>query len=426
MLAAIGVPSVDALLEVIPPRARRPALGAPPGLSELEVARELEALAARDRPAGDGPFFLGAGSYRRYIPAAVPALAARSEFLTAYTPYQPEVSQGTLQAIWEYQSLVAALLAMDVANSSLYDGSTAVAEAAMLAVRATGRALVVVSASVHPEHRAVLRTYARGPDLEIVEVPDDGALAASAAGAACLVTQSPSFFGDIGDLRAVAEAAHAAGALAIASVDPVACAILEPPGACGIDIAIGDGQGLGIPLSFGGPSVGLMAVRASLVRQLPGRIAGATSDARGVRGFVNTLQTREQHIRREKATSNICTNEAVYAIHAAVYLALVGPRGLASVAARSAVQAHRAAARLAALPGCAVTNPGPFLWEFTLRLPREARAVRDQVLAGGIVAGHPLGDLSPARANELLVACTELTTDADIEALANALAKALE
>ncbi len=422
MLAAVGVRTVDELLEVIPPHARRPSLDAPAGLSELEVAAEVAALAARDRPAGNGPFFLGAGSYRRYIPAAVPALAARSEFLTAYTPYQPEVSQGTLQAIWEYQSLIAELLAMEVANSSLYDGSTAVAEAAMLAVRVTGRSRVVVSASVHPEHRAVLATYAKGPDLDVVEVADEAALLLAAPGAACLITQNPAFRGDIVDLRALAEAAHAAGALAIASVDPIACAVLEPPGACGVDVAIGDGQGLGIPLSFGGPSVGIMAVRADLVRQLPGRIVGATRDARGVRGFVNTLQTREQHIRREKATSNICTNEAVYAIHAAVYLSLLGPRGLAAVAARSALTAHRAAARLASIPGCAVTNAGPFLWEFTLRLPRAAAAVRDAVLALGIVAGHPLTGDDP---NELLVACTELTTDADIDALADALTRVL-
>ncbi|MGH2499632.1 MAG: aminomethyl-transferring glycine dehydrogenase subunit GcvPA, partial [Candidatus Limnocylindria bacterium] len=408
-------------LEAVPPPARRPALGAGPGMSELELFAELSALAARDRQAGAGPFFLGAGVYRRYIPAALPVLATRGEFLTAYTPYQPELSQGTLQAIWEYQTLVAELLALDVANASLYDGSTAVAEAALLAVRATGRRRVVVSHDVHPHHRAILHTYAAGPDLEIVDVADARTLAASAGGAACLITANPSFFGTITDLRAVAAAAHAEGALAVASVEPVSCALLEPPGACGIDVAVADGQPLGIPMSFGGPYVGLMAVRGELVRQLPGRIVGATVDARGVRGFVNTLQTREQHIRREKATSNICTNEAVYAIHAAIYLALMGPRGLAAVAARSVAQAHRAARRLAALPGCAVTNDGEFFGEFTLRTSLDATALRDALLADGIVAGYPLGHDFPERARELLVCCTELTTDADIDALAEAI-----
>ncbi|MBM4420583.1 MAG: aminomethyl-transferring glycine dehydrogenase subunit GcvPA [Chloroflexi bacterium] len=423
MLAAVGVRSLDELLTAVPAAARRPAMGVPPGLSEMEVTAELERLAGLDRPAGGRPFFLGAGSYRRYIPAAVPALAARSEFLTAYTPYQPELSQGTLQAIWEYQSLVAALLAMDVANSSLYDGSTAVAEAALLAVRATGRQKVVVSRAVHPQHRAVLRTYAQGPDIEVVEV-DDADLTANAAGAACLIVQSPDFFGKVARVRDVAAAAHAAGALAVASVDPIACALVEPPGECDVDIAVADGQPLGLPLSFGGPSVGLMAVRASLVRQLPGRIAGQAQDAAGRRGFVNTLQAREQHIRREKATSNICTNEAVLAIHAAVYLALLGPGGLRAVAARSVAQFRKAAAALS-LPGCSWAGGGVSLWEGVLRLPRDARAVRDALLEQRIVIGHPLGGEYPERPNDLLVCCTEITTDAEIAAAAAALRKVL-
>jgi len=423
MLAAVGIRSVDDLLVAIPERARRPRMGVPAGLSELELHQELSRIAAQDRPAGSGPFFLGAGVYRRYIPAAVPVLAARGEFLTAYTPYQPEVSQGTLQAIWEYQSLVAELLGFDVSNASMYDGSTALAEAALLAVRATGRHRVVVAHDVHPHARAVLRAYAHGPDLEIVEVADTAALVSTATGAACLITQNPSFFGTIVDLRAVADAAHAAGALAVASVEPTSCALLEPPGVCGIDVGVGDGQPLGIPMSFGGPSVGMMATTSALVRQLPGRIVGATKDESGTRGFVNTLQTREQHIRREKATSNICTNEAVYAIHAAVYLALMGPRGLASVAARSVEQAHRAAERLAALPGCAVTNDGPFFCEFTLRTPLGATALRDALLRDGITAGYPLGHDFPDRADEILVCCTELTSDDDVDRLATGIAE---
>ncbi|GAC1697925.1 MAG: aminomethyl-transferring glycine dehydrogenase subunit GcvPA [Candidatus Limnocylindrales bacterium] len=417
MLAAIGVSSIDELLTAIPERARAPRLGVPEGLSELELFTALTALAAEDRPAGAGPFFLGAGVYRRYIPAAVPVLATRGEFLTAYTPYQPEVSQGTLQAIWEYQSLVAELLGMDVSNASLYDGSTAVAEAALLAVRATGRRRIVVSHDVHPHHRAILHTYAQGPDLEVIEVADTAALIDAADGAAGLITANPSFFGTLVDLRSVAAAAHQAGALAIASVDPVSCALLAPPGACGIDVAVGDGQPLGIPMSYGGPYVGLMAVRADLVRQLPGRIVGQTSDSNGVRGFVNTLQTREQHIRREKATSNICTNEAVYAIHAAIYLALVGPQGLRAVADRSVELAHRLAARLGAIPGCSVTNPGPFFAEFTLRTPLDATVLRDALLGEGIIAGYPLGFDFPERSAELLICCTEMNSAADLDAL---------
>jgi glycine dehydrogenase subunit 1 len=426
MLSSVGIRSVDELLVAIPERARRPRLGVPAGLSELELHQELSRIASQDRPAGSGPFFLGAGVYRRYIPAAVPVLATRGEFLTAYTPYQPEVSQGTLQAIWEYQSLVAELLGFDVSNASMYDGSTALAEAALLAVRATGRHRVVVAHDVHPHARAVLRAYAHGPDLEIVEVADTAALIASSAGAACLITQNPSFFGTMVDLRSVADAAHAAGALAVASVEPVSCALLEPPGACGIDVGVGDGQPLGIPMTFGGPYVGMMAATSALVRQMPGRIVGATTDQDGTRGFVNTLQTREQHIRREKATSNICTNEAIYAIHAAVYLALMGPRGLASVAARSVEQAHRAAEKLSALPGCAVTNDGPFFFEFALRTPLGATALRDALLRDGITAGYPLGHDFPDRADEILVCCTELTSDDDVDRLTKAVAREIE
>ncbi len=423
MLDAIGVRSVVELLDAVPAHARDPRLGVPAGLSEIDLFAELSQLAALDRPAGSGPFFLGAGVYRRYIPAAVPVLATRGEFLTAYTPYQAEVSQGTLQAIWEYQSLVAELLAMDVANASLYDGSTAVAEAAMLAVRATGRHRVIVSDDVHPHHREILRTYAHGPGIEIIEVRGLADLAANAAGAACLVVANPSFFGTLVDLRAVAQAAHAAGALAIAAIEPISCALLEPPGACGIDVAVGDGQPLGIPMSFGGPYVGIMATRRELVRQMPGRIVGQTHDSAGTRGFVNTLQTREQHIRREKATSNICTNEAVYAIHAAVYLSLMGPRGLAAVATRSVRQAHRAADRLAALPGCEVPGEQPFFCEFVLRVPVPGTELRDALLEQGIVAGYPLAHDFPDRVNELLVCCTELTSDADIDALVAAVAR---
>ena len=330
MLARIGVRSVDELLGAIPADARGPSLGVPAGLSEAEVQLELERLAALDRTAGSGPFFIGGPVQRRYVPAAVPVLALRGEFLTAYTPYQPEVSQGTLQAIWEYQSLLCELLAMDVVNSSMYDGSTAVAEAALMAVRLTGRRRVVVANEVFAQFRQTLATYAEGPELEIREVPTAD-LAAHAADAACLIVQHPDAFGTLVDVRAVAEAAHAAGALCVQVTEPHANALLEPPGALGVDIAVGEGQPLGIPLSFGGPHLGIISCREALVRQMPGRIVGQTVDANGTRGFVNTLQTREQHIRREKATSNICTNEAIAAILASVYLSLMGPASLRAV-----------------------------------------------------------------------------------------------
>src|ERR1700716_2549842 len=345
MLERIGVRDIDELLGAIPRDARHPKLGVAPGLSEMEVQSHLERLAKMTTPAGRGPFFIGGAIQRRYIPAAVPVLALRGEFLTAYTPYQPEVSQGTLQSIFEYQSLISELLAMEVANSSMYEGGSAVAEAAFMAVRTTGRKKVVMASEVYFEFRRTVRTYARGPDLEIVEVPTRD-LASAAEGAACLIVQHPDAFGGLVDVKAIADAAHAAGALCIQVTEPHANALLEPPGALGVDIAVGEGQPLGIPMSFGGPYLGILACRMSLVRQMPGRIVGETHDARGMRGFVNTLQTREQHIRREKATSNICTNEAIAAITAAVSLALIGPTSLRAAARIGVARAHALATRL--------------------------------------------------------------------------------
>src|SRR3989475_5293231 len=336
------------------------------GRRERGGHQPLESPAALTRRAGDGPFFIGGSIQRRYVPAAVPVLALRGEFLTAYTPYQPEVSQGTLQAVWEYQSLMAELLAMDVVNSSMYDGASATAEAALMAVRLTGRTKVVVGTEVDFTYRRTLRTYARGPELEVVETPT-AQLATAAAGAACLVVQHPDAFGTLVDVRTIAEAAHAAGALCVQVTEPHACALLEPPGALGADIAVGEGQPLGIAMSYGGPHLGIFACREPLVRQMPGRIARQTVDANGTRGFVNTLQTREQHIRREKATSNICTNEALAAITAAVYMALLGPEGLKAAARAGVARAHALGKRLAAIPGHAIANDGPFFDRFTLR-----------------------------------------------------------
>jgi glycine dehydrogenase subunit 1 len=422
MLAAIGVKGIDDLLTAVPADARRPKLGTGPGMSELEVQAHLEELAKLNRTAGSGPFFIGGPIQRRYIPAAVPVLALRGEFLTAYTPYQPEVSQGTLQAVFEYQSLMADLLGMDVVNSSMYDGASATAEAAFMAVRATGRKRVVVATEVDFHFRRVLRTYSRGPELEIVEVPT-AELAANASGAAALLVQHPDAFGTLVDVRAVADAAHAAGALCVQVTEPHACALLEPPGPLGADIAVGEGQPLGIPMSYGGPHLGIFACREALVRQMPGRIAGQTVDANGVRGFVNTLQTREQHIRREKATSNICTNEALAAITAAIYLALLGPEGLSAAARAGVARAHALAKRLTAIPGCALANDGPFFDRFTLRTGMGGWDLRIALVARGIqveaTAAHYVDGKRRGR-DDAIIQCTELTTEADADALVDA------
>jgi glycine dehydrogenase subunit 1 len=426
MLAAIGVASVDELLTAIPADARRPRLGLPSGMSEAEVQSHLAELAARNRPASAGPFFIGGPVQRRYIPAAVPVLALRGEFLTAYTPYQPEVSQGTLQAVFEYQSLMAELLAMDVVNSSMYEGSTAMAEAAYMAVRVTGRKKVVVSGDVSLQYRLTLATYAKGPGLEVVRAaPAD--VGAAADGAACVIVQHPNAFGGLVDVRAIADAAHAAGALCVVVTEPHACALLEPPGRLGADIVVGEGQPLGIPMSFGGPHLGIIACREPLVRQMPGRIVGQTSDVNGTRGFVNTLQTREQHIRREKATSNICTNEALAAITAAVYLALMGPEGLRAAARMGVQRARELARRLAAVPGCS-TAPDVFFDRFVLRSPLGS-ALRQRLLERDVLVGERLEGAAPEGRRHyegfgdgVIVQCTEMTTADEIDALVDAVA----
>jgi glycine dehydrogenase subunit 1 len=422
MLERIGVSSVDDLLGAIPNDARRPKLTVGPGLSEAEVQAQLERLAALNRPASGGPFFLGGPVQRRYIPAAVPALALRGEFLTAYTPYQPEVSQGTLQAIWEYQSLMAQLLAMDVVNSSMYDGSTAVAEAAFMSVRATGRKKVVIASEVFYQYRATLGTYAQGPELEVVEVPTSD-LAAHAGDAACLIVQHPDSFGALVDVRPIASAAHAAGALCVQVTEPHACALLEPPGALGVDIAVGEGQPLGIPMSLGGPHLGIFAVREGLVRQMPGRIVGQTVDAEGVRGFVNTLQTREQHIRREKATSNICTNEAIAAVTAAVYLSLMGPEGLRAAARVGVARAHTLAESLAEIPGCAVDLEVAFFDRFPLRTPMRGRELKHALARENVLVDD--GPHQEGRHEGILIQCTEMTSDEDAHALVAAVERAV-
>jgi glycine dehydrogenase subunit 1 len=430
MLAAIGVGSVDELFADIPAAVRADPWSLPDPLSEQEVRHELSRLAGRNRIPEVS--FLGAGVYRHLVPAVVGEVIGRSEFATAYTPYQPEVSQGTLQSIYEFQSLICELTGMEVATASHYDGATATAEAALMACRLTRRDRVAVSAGLNPDYRRVLETYCSGPGIEVVTVPVDlaeggtGTTDASAAAAAlgddvaCLVAAQPNFYGQLEPMAELADAAHAAGALFVAVVEPTSLALLQAPGDYGADIVAAEGQPLGIPLSFGGPYVGLMAARMSSVRQMPGRLVGATRDVDGRRGYVLTLQAREQHIRREKAASNICTNQALMALAATTYLTAVGPAGLREVAELSMTQARHLAAALEAAGLAERRFTGPYFAEVTVRVPDAAR--RHAALAEqGIVAGYLPERDDPALHDTLLLAATELTTDEHIERLVAAL-----
>ncbi len=430
MLAAVGVASVDDLFADIPAGVRASRFAVPPPLSEQEVRAELSRLAGRNRIAHVS--FLGAGAYRHLVPSVVGEVIGRSEFSTAYTPYQPEVSQGTLQSIYEFQSLICELTGMEVATASHYDGATATAEAALMACRLTRRHRVAVSSAVNPQVRRVLATYCSGPGIEIVEVPADladggsGLTPVEAAarvldgGFACLIAQHPNFFGGIEPMRDLADASHAVGAQFVAVVEPTSLALLAAPGTYGADIVAAEGQSLGIPLSFGGPYVGLMAARMESVRQMPGRLVGATRDAQGRRGYVLTLQAREQHIRREKAASNICTNQALCALAATAYLTSVGPAGLFEVADMSITQARHVAAALEAAGLGERRFSGPYFAEVALRVPDAVRR-HAALAAAGIVAGLPLEHEYPELGDTLLLAATELTTDADIATLVAAL-----
>lgn len=433
MLERLDVADVSDLFADVPESVRlgRP-LRLPPGLSEAALVRRMASLAEANRGTDRLVCFLGGGATDRFIPALVREVVGRAEFLTAYTPYQAEISQGTLQAIWEFQSMMAELTGMDVAQASMYDGASAVAEAALLAASATGRSRVVALRSVDPQSRAVLRTYAAGRGLEVVEVGDRGdgradldALAAAVDDATCaVIVADPNFFGVIEAAPEVAEVAHRHGALCVAQVDPVALAVLTPPGEWGADVAVGEGQPLGIPLAYGGPYLGFFAVREALVRRLPGRLAGATYDARGERGFALTFQTREQHIRRERATSNICTNQALLALAASVYLASLGPQGLREAAERSLALAHAAARRIAALPGYRLANEAPFFDEFAVRAPVPAERVQATLLRHGLLGGSDLGEDYPERQGELLFAVTEARTEEEVDRLVAALEEA--
>ncbi len=437
MLASLGLSSVDDLFADIPEALRASRLDLPEPEPELELAARLQGLAGRNRT--DLASFLGAGVYRHWSPAAVDQILLRGEWYTAYTPYQPEISQGTLQSIYEYESLLAELVDLDVVSASHYDGAAATAEAALMTCRATRRERVLVSAAIHPHYRQTLETYFGG-GLELTTVPlvvegtaagttDLAALErllADGAPVAGVVAAQPNFLGLLEPMAEIGRLAHAAGGLFVSVIEPVSLAVLAPPGAYGADIAAGEGQPLGIPPQYGGPYLGILSSTDGLVRQIPGRLVGMTTDVRGQPAFVMTLRAREQDIRRDKAASNICTNQALLALAASIYLATIGPHGLRDVAAQGAARAARLETALAAI-GVARVHPGPYLNEFAVRVP-DARAVHRRLIERGVLAGLVLGDVlpdEPALADALLVCATEVTTDDEIARFASGLAAEL-
>jgi len=415
MLAALGVESMEDLLIDIPTSLRVDRLQLPDGLSEFETMAQVGGLAARNRVFADRLTFRGGGIYRRFIPTAVAAVTGKPEFYTAYTPYQPEASQGTLQAIYEFQTLIAELTAMDVANASLYDGATAVAEASMMARVQTGRDEILVAGYLHPEYVEVLRTFSEGRGMKVRRGDEPNARTAA------VVFQQPDFLGLLVDARGLTERAHAAGALAIACVDPISLAIIAPPGEYGADIAVGEGQQLGLAASYGGPHVGFIACSKELVRRLPGRLIGSSHDAQGRRGFVLTLTAREQHIRREKATSNICTNHSLCALAASVYMTYMGEAWLRNVADVSFRRAHALADRLAKLPGWQPLFPErQFLNEFPMVVPK-SRTLMRRLARKGILGGLEVGRWFRELKDVVTFTCTEVNDPAAIDELVEAL-----
>ena len=434
MLARIGAADVDALFRDVPKAALAPLslFDLTDTKGELEVERILSQLAGKNIAAGAAPFFCGAGAYKHHVPSSVDHLIQRSEFLTSYTPYQPEIAQGTLQYLFEFQSQVALLTGMEVANASLYDGSTATAEAVLMAQRITKRGKAILSGGLHPHYAETVETVAGlfGPMVRSAVQPGkaEDLAALIDAETACVVVQSPDVFGLIRDLNPIAEAAHAKGALLIAVVtEVVSLGLLEPPGAQGADIVAAEGQSIGNGLNFGGPYVGLFAAREKFLRQMPGRLCGETVDAEGRRGYVLTLSTREQHIRREKATSNICTNSGLCTLAFTIHLSLLGEEGLTRLARINHAKASSLADRLAALPGVEIVTPA-FFNEFTVKLPKPANAVVDALAAKGVIAGVPASRLMPhdkSVENLLILAATETNTDEDFAALTSALQEIL-
>lgn len=431
MLKVIGMERIEELFQDVPDALLYPSLDLPSPVSELEILQELQMLGEYNADVQHAPSFLGAGAYRHFVPSVVGHVISRSEFYTAYTPYQPEISQGTLQAIFEYQSMICALTGMEVANASHYDGATALAEAVIMALNVTRgrRDRIILSPAINPQYRAVVHTYTQGMGLEITgeDSPDAGldeVMAALDANTALVAVQSPDFFGQIRDLSDLADAAHEVGALLCVVTNPISLGMLKSPGTMGADIVVGDGQPLGIPLNYGGPYLGFFASREQYVRKMAGRLVGETSDTNGKRGYVLTLSTREQHIRRERATSNICTNQGLMALAAAVYLATMGKRGLRQVAELCYHKAHYAASKIADLPGYVVLQELPFFNEFAVRCPRPVAEINGYLLDDwGIIGGYDLERDYPDRSGQMLIAVTEMNSREEIDLLAAALAE---
>lgn len=430
MLAEIGIKHIEELFADIKPHQRPRSFDLPEGMSEFEVLRHLKGLSAKN--AANLICFVGAGFYDHFIPSIVGHLSSRSEFYTAYTPYQPECSQGTLQAIYEYQSAICRLTGMEVANASLYDGGTALYEAMMMARRATGRNKVLVDDAVNPIYRTILYSYTKNLDIEFVEIPvthgqtDRGSIKKHLDNnTACIILQNPNFFGAIDDHADIAEDAHKAGALVVESAYPIALGLLKTPGEMGADIVTGEGQSLGLPLSFGGPYLGFMAAKKDLARKMPGRIVGATIDGQGKQGFVLTLQAREQHIRREKATSNICSNEALCALRALVYMSSLGKTGLKELAQLNYEKAEFAKSLLSKIKGVSVKQSSPTFNEFTVVLPKDPAEVVAAMIEKGFAAGFPIGRYYKDMADYMIVAVTEKRTREEIVRYAESLESVL-
>jgi glycine dehydrogenase subunit 1 len=424
MLAAIGLNSLDELFSQIPVENQfRGKLNIPEALDQISLGKHIARLSKLNADADSYPCFLGAGAYDHYVPPTVGAIIGRSEFYTSYTPYQPEVSQGVLQSIYEFQTLVSELFGMDMANASMYDAASGLAEAAIMASDLTKRKRVLALGGIHPAYHKVLETYLRHLDIEIVNVPmSEGVTDLPAlesligTGDAAVLVQHPNFFGNLEPMRQIAAITHEAGALLVQSADPISLGLIEPPGFYGVDIAVGEGQSLGCPIGYGGPLLGLFACKQEFMRRLPGRIVGETKDIEGKRAFVMTLRTREQDIRRERATSNICTNVALYALAGTVYLATMGKVGMRQVAELSTRKAHYAASEIARLPGYALTYPhASFFKEFAVTTPIAASKVNDALWEKGILGGYELAE------RELLLAVTETRTKAEIDALVSVL-----
>jgi glycine dehydrogenase subunit 1 len=418
MLDFLGIKSLDELFQAVPESYRYPEMSLPKGLSEQEVFRDLRRLAEKNTSAENTHWFLGGGVYNHYIPSAVDSVISRGEFFTAYTPYQPEVSQGSLQAIFEFQTMVAELYGMEVVNASHYDGATSMAEAALMALRCkSGRNKILLDEGVHPEYREVLETYLSGSEGFIGQGAPD-------TETACFITAFPSFSGELKDMKSQGETVHAAGALFIVHADPLACGLFTPPGECGADIVTGEGQPLGIGMNCGGPLLGLFATTKKLIRKMPGRVIGKTSDAAGRAGCVLTFSAREQHIRREKATSNICSNQGLMALAAAVYLAAMGKQGIRETARLCYDKACYAASRINELEGYSVDLTKPFFREFVVSCPQDADILAEKLRKKGFVPGLPLGCFDEKKSEELLVCVTELNEREEIDLLVEALKEA--